>query len=404
MIPGNICHARSSKRKVAFLNCRMSLVVSIPEEQSKVPGSLSSEALPADRLAINPRRSNRESGYLLLAVLLLMAFMIIAASIEAPEMVQQMKRDREEEMIHRGTEYARAIKKYYKKFGRYPANLEQLDNTNQIRFLRKHYKDPLTKDGKWKLLNYGDIQTLLGVNAPGTPAAALAAQGQGAFGQPSAVTSVGTTGASSSQSGLSPGNIVYTSSTGFDQSSPFAPQNQAGATGSTTGSLVGSSPQGNAQQGNSPFANTFSLGTSSAANTSQSGSASPNQQGTGGLGTNPAGGNQTFGGGAIVGVASLSKDPTIRVYNKKKTYNEWQFIYNPIMDQVNVLLRGPYQPTTIGGAQVGTPAGQLNNQQSGFGQQPGGFGQQPSGFGQQQNSPQQSSPVTQFPPDQNQQH
>ena len=71
-----------------------------------------------------------------------------------------MKRDREEEMIHRGTEYARAIKKFYKKFGRYPANLEQLDNTNQIRFLRRRFKDPLTKDGQWKLLHYGDIQVL----------------------------------------------------------------------------------------------------------------------------------------------------------------------------------------------------------------------------------------------------
>ena len=60
-------------------------------------------------------------------------------------------------MIHRGTEYARAIKKYYKKFGRYPANLEQLDNTNQMRFLRRRFKDPLTKEGDWKLLHYGDI-------------------------------------------------------------------------------------------------------------------------------------------------------------------------------------------------------------------------------------------------------
>ena len=145
-------------------------------------------------MSIAARRQQRESGYLLLAVLLLMALMIIAATIEAPRIVQQMKRDREEEMIHRGTEYARAIKKFYKKFGRYPANLEQLDNTNQIRFLRKRYKDPLTKDGKWKLLNYGDIQTLLNANAPGTPAAALGAQGQGTFGQPSAVTSVGSTG------------------------------------------------------------------------------------------------------------------------------------------------------------------------------------------------------------------
>ncbi len=60
------------------------------------------------------------------------------------------------------------------------------------------------------------------------------------------------------------------------------------------------------------------------------------------FGSNSSGNGQTFGGGAIVGVASLSKDPTIRIYNKKKTYNEWQFIYNPMMDQGNVLLQGPY--------------------------------------------------------------
>src|SRR5271170_2911314 len=122
----------------------------------------------------------RDGGYLLLAILLMMAFMVITLTYYvAPRIVQQIKRDREEEMIHRGTEYARAVKKFYKKFGRYPATLEQLDNTNQIRFLRKHYKDPLTKDGKWKMLNYGDIQALLNPNAPGTPAAALGAQGQG---------------------------------------------------------------------------------------------------------------------------------------------------------------------------------------------------------------------------------
>ena len=155
--------------------------ISVPEERSARLGPPFHTAA-----AVDLRRHEREGGYLLLAVLLMMAFMIIAATIEAPQMVQQMKRDREEEMIHRGTEYARAIKKYYKKFGRYPANLEQLDNTNQIRFLRKRYKDPLTKDGKWKLLNYGDIQTLLNANAPGTPAAALGAQGQSSFGQPSA--------------------------------------------------------------------------------------------------------------------------------------------------------------------------------------------------------------------------
>ena len=303
-------------------------------------------------------------------------------------------------MIHRGTEYARAIKKYYKKFGRYPATLEQLDNTNQIRFLRKRYKDPLTKDGKWKILNYGDIQTLLSANTPGTPAAALAAQGQNAFGQPSAATSVSTTGFGG-QTALSAGTVVSTSTTGFDSSSSFASQPQTGVAGSTASGFAGNSPQGNAQQQNSPFANTFSLGSSAASSTNQPGSAGLNQPGSTGFGANPAGGTQTFGGGAIVGVASVDKDPTIRIYNKKKTYNEWVFIYNPMMDQQNVLLRGPYQPTTIGGAQVGTPAGQMNNPQSGIGQQPSGFGQPSSGFGQQQNSPQQTPPVNQVPYDSN---
>src|SRR5450631_1218633 len=113
---------------------------------------------------ISPQRRRRDSGAMLLAVLFMMAIMVIVAMAVAPSFVQQMKRDREEEMIHRGTEYARAVKKFYKKFGRYPANLEQLDNTNQIRFLRRRFKDPLTKEGDWKLLHYGDIQAM-GVGA-----------------------------------------------------------------------------------------------------------------------------------------------------------------------------------------------------------------------------------------------
>ncbi len=157
----------------------------LPRNLTRISASIPVEPDSSRMQHIDPVRAidcrrQRDGGYLLLAILLMMALMIIAATIEAPRMVQQMKRDREEEMIHRGTEYARAIKKFYKKFGNYPTSLEQLDNTNQIRFLRKRYKDPLAKDGKWTLLHYGDIQMLLNPNAPGTPAAALGSQGQGA--------------------------------------------------------------------------------------------------------------------------------------------------------------------------------------------------------------------------------
>jgi type II secretory pathway pseudopilin PulG len=313
----------------------------------------------------------REGGFLLLSILLMMALMIIAATIEAPRLVQQMKRDREEEMIHRGTEYARAIKKFYKKFGRYPSNLDQLDNTNQIRFIRKHYKDPLTPDGKWKLLNYGDMQMMLNPNAPGTPAGALGSQGQGSFGQSPQPANGGSV--SSAGEGMMPSPAL---NPGAVTNSPQPVYQSGVSSGGETGGFTTAPPQGNYQPGSSP---------------DSQGAGNPPGGTT--FGQNAALGNQTFGGGAIVGVASLSKDPTIRIYNNKKTYNQWQFIYNPQMDQVNVLLRGPYQPMTIGGAQqqIGTPAGQMN-------QQPGGFGQQPN---QPQNFPQQQSPVRQFPPDQN---
>ncbi|HEX8894763.1 MAG TPA: hypothetical protein VF783_15650, partial [Terriglobales bacterium] len=75
---------------------------------------------------ISVRRRRRESGAILLAVLFMMAVMILVALVVVPSFVLQARRDRELEMIHRGTEYARAVKKYYKKFGQYPANLEQL--------------------------------------------------------------------------------------------------------------------------------------------------------------------------------------------------------------------------------------------------------------------------------------
>jgi hypothetical protein len=52
---------------------------------------------------------------------------------------------------------------------------------------------------------------------------------------------------------------------------------------------------------------------------------------------------RTFGGMPIVGVASTSKGPTIREFDKKKKYNEWLFIYDPSMER-GLLITTPYQP------------------------------------------------------------
>jgi type II secretory pathway pseudopilin PulG len=351
---------------------------------------------------------------MLLAVLFMMAMMVIVAMAMAPSFVQQMKRDREEEMIHRGTEYARAIKKFYKKFGRYPANLEQLDNTNQIRFLRRRFSDPLSKDGQWKLLHYGDIQVLTGGLMRGAPGSQM--------GSPS--PQMGAPGvqmpAKGGNQGLGSSTPQTPGASGSDQGASTAPAGaqlspqQPGASfssGDQTPSSVQTSGAaspfiagGGGAAGQSGFSAGSGVGQGNNASGGQTAGA-PGQTGSNNtIFGNTGVGGQTFGGGAIVGVASKDKETTIRLFNKKKTYDEWQFIYSPVLDRVNVLLRGPYNGQTLTGTQVGTPAGQLNQGNQGMpGPQPGGMTQPPGGFGQQnpvQN--QQITPGSPFPPDQNQ--
>jgi hypothetical protein len=81
--------------------------------------------------------------------MLSVALLAIGALALVEKIEFQIKRDREEEMIHRGVQYSRAVRRYFKKFGRYPSRIEELESTNNIRFLRQRYKDPITgKDFK----------------------------------------------------------------------------------------------------------------------------------------------------------------------------------------------------------------------------------------------------------------
>lgn len=111
------------------------------------------------KLSTTTRRTRAgEKGYVLIAVMLLMTLMIIAMSIEIPRIAQQVKREKEEELVRRGKEYATAIKRYYHKAGAYPTSLQQLENTNRLRFLRRKYKDPITGDEEWHLVRVGEAQ------------------------------------------------------------------------------------------------------------------------------------------------------------------------------------------------------------------------------------------------------
>jgi uncharacterized membrane protein len=120
----------------------------------------------------------RQQGYVLLVIMLFATMLVIGAYAGARVYVGRLKRDQEVEMVHRGAQYTRAIKAYFRKFRRYPANLEQLENTNQIRFLRRRYKDPITGED-FKLLHLGEVQLqprgATGAANPGVSAANMAA-------------------------------------------------------------------------------------------------------------------------------------------------------------------------------------------------------------------------------------
>ncbi len=114
------------------------------------------------------RSRSAESGYVLLAVLLAMTLILIAMSIEAPRIAQQIKRQKEEELVHRGKDYATAVKRFvHKNGGRFPISIEQLEDTNHVRFLRKRYKDPMTGESDWRMVHLGEAQVTIPAPNPG---------------------------------------------------------------------------------------------------------------------------------------------------------------------------------------------------------------------------------------------
>jgi type II secretory pathway pseudopilin PulG len=154
----------------------------------------------------------------LLGLMLGASLLVIAAAAMAPTIAMQIKRDREEELIHRGMQYRRAIHTFAKRTGRFPMRIEELEDTNGTRYLRKRYKDPISgKD--FRLLHMADIAATgarLNTASPPTD---------------------GSADASASQSGASPD--VSSADTQADQNAPAA-----GVAGSPPAQTANSSASG----------------------------------------------------------------------------------------------------------------------------------------------------------------
>ena len=97
----------------------------------------------------------RERGFALLLVFVMAAAIAITLYNELPRVAFEAQRNKEELLIERGEQYSRAIQLYVRKIKRYPATIEELEGTNQVRFLRKRYNDPMTGKSEWRLVHVG---------------------------------------------------------------------------------------------------------------------------------------------------------------------------------------------------------------------------------------------------------
>src|SRR5207237_7981050 len=110
----------------------------------------------------NSLHRNNQNGYVVLAILVALTVLIVGLSVAAPRAAVALQRTKEDELIRRGQQYALAIRRFYKKFGRYPSNIDQLENTNNIRFLRRRYLDPLTGKDDWTPIQFGQARPAVG--------------------------------------------------------------------------------------------------------------------------------------------------------------------------------------------------------------------------------------------------
>ena len=92
-----------------------------------------------------------QRGYAMAALLVSLGVMLVLMTVAMPVWRTQAQREKEAELVFRGEQIARAINLYMRKMGggNYPPSLDVLV---QGRFLRKKYKDPMTKDGEWDVV------------------------------------------------------------------------------------------------------------------------------------------------------------------------------------------------------------------------------------------------------------
>jgi type II secretory pathway pseudopilin PulG len=285
-----------------------------------------------------PGRS-AEDGFLLLGAIVAIAIILIALAIAAPIVARDLRRQKELEAMHRGNQYIRAVQLYYRKFGRYPGSIEQLEHTNNIRFLRQRYADPMTGKDDWTTIPVGQNKTTV----------------KTFFGQPIAGigTSPGGTGSVAGMLSSGIGAQGSSTSSGFGSSSTSA---AGGTTSPLSAGFSGASAGGGATDPGSAAGGTGGTSGTGAGTTTATGASGTSG---GGVGSQSATSFSGGGGAPFVGVRPGAKGDSIITNNEQTTYQSWEFIYDPRLDALKA------KALALNGGLGSTPANSLGNNVTG---------------------------------------
>ena len=111
-----------------------------------------------------------ERGFSLPALLAMLAIMTLALMMAMPSWRYLVQDDNEQELIFRGRQISSAIARFQRKNGNaLPTSFDQLVKG---KFLRQAYKDPMTRDGQWRIVRPGEVvgaRPLGPASGPGRP-------------------------------------------------------------------------------------------------------------------------------------------------------------------------------------------------------------------------------------------
>jgi type II secretory pathway pseudopilin PulG len=128
------------------------------------------------------------AGYSLVVLIMAISVLNIMLAAALPKWSGMIKRDKEEELISRGWQYAEAIRIFQRRFQRYPLKLDEL-LTSKPRCIRQLWKDPMTENGEWTPIFLGQGSVIKVPGAQNPPPSVL--QGGTDPNHPAATVSVG---------------------------------------------------------------------------------------------------------------------------------------------------------------------------------------------------------------------